>query len=580
MAKISDVKCKKLSIEYSKFGLPKKLLLTGLSIGEADAICQGASMSRDRRIRYPLEEMYARRLVRCVPDLIVSPEVFRWLDECVENFKKQASLLAREDIDVDYENSSLLFPFQRVDVEFHLNAKRYINGNKMGTGKTIESIALMNAIEAQKVLILVTKTKMKDWKDEILKWSSLYKEDDIMILSGTPKQKQALLQQDSKVIITTHATMRNCVNKVRDRSVIDYGIYTDLFMTYYDAVFVDEAHKFRNFKTKQSLGLSKIKSKYMSLITGSIITSSPKNLWSLLHILYPERFTSYWQFINWFCNIEVTPYGDKPSGIKNEKVLQYILAPFTTRRLKEEVMSYLPNKIYKKRLIPMEAGQRKMYESMEKDMVVDLDDGEEFCASSILSRDLRLRQLALCPKLIDPSADYGPKTEAVLDIIEECTDEEDRSILKDKIVIFSYFSTYLDILGTLLDELGLKYAKITGSVDESGREKAKDAFHNDPTCGIMLCTMGAGGEGTNLQNASVLIFTDYDWSPDIMEQCEDRLHRYGQVKNPLIISLIAENSIDEHLVEVVQNKAEVIDRALAIRYFVEKVLMIKYKTKL
>lgn len=552
---------KKLYFEYNKFGTVKKLCLEGITPTEASAICNGASPSKDKTvIRFPLEELYARRLIRLIDGLKVHPSVTRWLEECVQTAKARTLLTQKEDVILSFPTANKLYPFQRVDVAFMKEAGNVLNANQMGTGKTVECAGLIEEIQAKKVLCLVSKSKLDDWKEELEKWTGC---SDIVVVKGSPKQKEALLKKPARIYIMTHASIRG--KKSKGSGPIDYGIYTNIFLTRFDLIIVDEAHKFKNSKAQQSIGARKLLFDRMVLLTGTPMLNSPKDLWALLNLLYPDRFTSYWQFVERFCEMEENPFGKKPMGIKNEEALQYTLLPFTLRRLKKDVMPWLPDKIYKTIKIDLDGEQQRMYKQMEKEMVVDFTDGEEVCAPSTLSQMLRLRQLALCPRLLGGETE-GAKTEALLEILEECIESG------EKVVVFSYFKEYLKHIARLLNNRGIKYGMIHGETRDADRERAKKMFNTEKDCFIFLCSIGAGGEGLNLQVASTLIFTDKDWVPGIIEQCEDRIHRDGQLKNPLIISLVARNSIDEDIEEVLADKTVITTKGLAIRKIAEKLM--------
>lgn len=293
--------------------------------------------------------------------------------------------------------------------------------------------------------------------------------------------------------------------------------------------------------------------------------NSPKDLWALLNLLYPDRFTSYWQFVERFCEIEENPFSSTPKvqGIKNAEALHYTLIPFTLRRLKKDIMSYLPDKTYKTIKLDMEGEQLRMYRQMKKEMVIDFEDGSEICAPSTLAQMLRLRQIAVSPRLLGGS-DEGVKTEALMEIIEECIESG------EKVVVFSYFKEYIKHIARLLNGRNILYGMLHGETRDADRERAKRTFLTNPECFVFLCTITAGGEGLNLQAASVMVFTDKDYVPGIMEQCEDRIHRDGQKKSPLIISLVCKKSIDELIEEILANKTEVTTKGLAIKSLIEK----------
>ena len=387
------------------------------------------------------------------------------------------------------------------------------------------------------------------WADELCEW---YNQVDkvkplITIADGSKKERKAKLAQNNKFTIINYAMLRDS----------DYG---KLFNKKWDLVVADEAHKLKNRKTQQTQGFQKLTSKRMALLTGSPLLNSPEEIWSLLNILFPSRFGSYWQFVEDFCQTEYNPFAQTPKiiGVKNKRELHFLVNPLMINRKKEDVLADLPDKRYQTIKLKMDDKQEKIYRDLEENMFADL--GEDLLLTSTgLEQLLRLKQIALSPQLLDADQ-VGVKIKTIKELLND-TDK--------KVVIFSRFASFIELLA---EKLNHKFVKITGEVDAQDRRRYEKQFQDDPQIKVFLGTIGSAGEGLNLQSASIMIFADKAWSPKVNEQCEDRVHRPGQTDSPLIISLICKNTVDEDLELTLKNKNKVINETLALNGVKEKIL--------
>lgn len=545
---------KKMYFKYTKFGKIQRLVVEGFLMHEAVKVT-GAVQSRDKKVfTYAPDEITARQLKKMFPTMQVDKSINMWLDESAARVKHLTAFKQLESCELTVENSDKLYPFQTVDIKFMQQSPRCINANQMGTGKTIESLMLADEIGAEKVLVVCSQSKMDDWIEEIEKWNIL--DSSLTKVAGSPLKKQKALYETTRFKVITHGLLR------------DTDRYGSVFIELWDLVLIDEGHRLKNIKSAQANGASRLKSKNFVIITGTPMLNRPSELYALLHILFPERFGSYWDFVERFCTTEEGFNGSrKITGVKNTDVLQYILAPIMIRRLKKDVMAYLPEKIYKTVHVELTGDAKKAYKQMEKESMIDLDNGDAIMASNRLTQMVRLRQLALDPGLLGEGPDLrGPKTAAIMDILEEAIENG------EKVVVFSVSRRYIERLSLMLTAAKINHATMHGKLNETEKSAAKRKFQQDPNCCVFVCTLGTGGEGLNLQNASIEILADKSWVPGDMEQAEDRLHRDGQTKNPLIISIVCKDTIDEDIEEVLQDKTNTITEVMAMDNIVKKIL--------
>ena len=217
------------------------------------------------------------------------------------------------------------------------------------------------------------------------------------------------------------------------------------------------------------------------------------------------------------------------------------------RRKKEDVLD-LPPKLYKTEYVELSKPQIKDYKDAENGILIKLD--EILDTSNPLTHLLRLRQVT--SGYFEDDIKTNVKLKRVIEILEE-------SILPagEKALIFSQYegvaSKYKDALSAY------NPAYIVGAVDPEERQKEVDRFQNDPDCKIAIGTIGAMGTGLTMTAASYVFFIDKDWAQTNNEQAEDRAHRIGTESTVTIISMIAKGTVDEHIEDVLQKKANLFE---------------------
>lgn len=358
----------------------------------------------------------------------------------------------------------------------------------------------------------------------------------------------------------------------------------------FDLVIMDEAHKIRNPRTKQTRGLlefceSHPKARFL-LLTGSPIVNNPVDLHTLLCIVDPDNFAqkTRWEFLTRYCYYTRNRWGGvNVYAVKDMDNLRKRTRDYTVRRTKKEVLPFLPEKYYRRVLLEMEEDQRGVYEQMRNELVImiqeEIDGGNPFPlkAMSVLSQLLRLRQLNLEPRIVGSPCD-GVKSKFIEDLVENMvngdpltTEGGDPSGRSDKIVIFTCFEKYVEYLDkvVLSDH---KRVLLTGHISVEQRAKNVAQFQNDPDTHLCIGTVQTMGEGITLTAASNVVFADRWWNPSVLKQAEDRLYRIGQKNAVQVIIPVCEDSIDSKLDRILKTKEKLSDAYLGEEHLAQELL--------
>jgi SNF2 family DNA or RNA helicase len=324
----------------------------------------------------------------------------------------------------------------------------------------------------------------------------------------------------------------------------------------WSVVIIDEAQAFKNRRARRTKAVFALRRKipHVWLITATPIMNRPEELWSLLHIIKPKQYSSYWRFINEHCNtIQNLWGGTEVIGIRDPAGLEQELAPLILRRNKK--LLNLPPLTQETIYLEMSGEQKRIYKQLERDFIVRLDDeGEKFLsAPDILAQLIRLRQIACNPALVG-GPDSSIKDAALLNLLDNLAGDY-------KVLVFTTFAGYVKHLWPKLQ----RYfpASIYGDMNIEDRWRNAATFQTDPACRVLLGTIGAMSKGLNLQAADVVILLDQDWVPASMEiQAIGRAHRRGQEKPVHAINLVCQGTVDEYIHQTILPKKREVIRAI------------------
>lgn len=462
---------------------------------------------------------------------------------------KESELLKNQKVDPDTiplktELAKRLYPHQKQGVYFMAQGKLVINADDMGLGKTLQAITACEELEAKNILVVCPNNLKLNWQDEFTFW--LNKESTVW----GKKTKEGFAQNGGICIINYEAVW------ARDKAKFP-NMIPQLLKTEWDAIIFDEAHRLKNVKAKHTIICKKLKTEVKFPLTGTPIENKPDELFSILQLLFPKRFTSYWRFVDDWCNVEEfeTKTGQKVKlvkGCKDPQGLHNLLKPHMIRRKKTEVLN-LPGKVYKKIPVELYPADRKIYDDLIEKMIAELPDSGDIVATpSILALNTRLRQVAISHKLLDSDKTKikSAKIDALMELITDNVDYH-------KIVVYSTFRAAIDLIKPLLEAKKIKYVEYTGAVSQEQRQINKNQFQADQETRVFLGTIKAAGTGLTLTASDLLIFLDREYNPALNAQAEDRADRIGQKELVNIWDLTVRDSIEEKIEKILGRKIKI-----------------------
>ena len=433
-----------------------------------------------------------------------------------------------------------LRPYQTDGVKWLQTLYKYSLGgilaDDMGLGKTIETIAFINSIKNNKPILIVSpKSLVFNWVSEFNKFA---KDIPVYPIIGTVEERSKIIKKIKNdkfgVYFISYDSLRN-----EYENLLDFN---------FDLVILDEAQFIKNMHAKKTNAVKQINALHTIALTGTPIENNIYDLWSIFDFLMPHYLLDYEDFKESF-----------ESDEEYYKIVKDKVAPFILRRRKEDVLKDLPEKFEVIMTTEMSPEQRKLYDAFRlkaKEELKSKDGGSH--VMEVLSIITRLRQICVDPStFVENFTGESGKITMLKEIIE--------NKMKDghRFLIFSQFVSALNIVKEEIEKMGIKYFMITGDTSAKDRLQICNDFNNDEDYKIVLISLKAGGTGLNLVGADIVIHLDPWWNYSAQNQASDRAHRIGQTRTVEVIKLIAENSIEERVVSLQEEKKELVDKVIS-----------------
>ena len=349
---------------------------------------------------------------------------------------------------------------------------------------------------------------------------------------------------DADLVITTYPLL------ARDRDILAGHNW--------DLVIVDEAQTLKNPASQMAKALRDIPSTGRLALTGTPLENSLQDLWTLFDWVVPGLLGNRKTFTSVF-RTPIEKRGDREAQAR----LNRRVHPFLLRRTKEEVAADLPPRTEILDPITLSKSQQDLYESVRATMDARVQQavaakGFRGAQITILDALLKLRQVCCDPALV--------KTKAAKSVVESAKRDRLKALLQEllaqgrKVLVFSQFTSMLDLIAADLDDLRIKYTMLTGQTKD--RQSVLERFASDEVS-VFLLSLKAGGVGLTLTQADTVILYDPWWNPAAERQAMDRVHRIGQDKPVFVHRLVVTGTVEEKVLTLQAQKQALADAVLS-----------------
>lgn len=537
--------------------------------------------------------------------------------ELLPNIRKERPKLfeAMREIARNVETGQQEDPWQIHGSAFIAAQKRVLVADQPGLGKTIQTLAAVVELDVRgPILVVAPRSAVRaTWPDEIQKWLTLdgHKDEKVFVVNAEipPPARRARVQHAKDWAelggrawvlcgpnyLRIKAETDEYENYVRDakgRKIVRAvgEAIPEIFGVKWAGVIVDESHQTLAGNTgnkkrwsAQRLGLGALDFREDALrlaISGTPFRGKTENLWGTLHWLYPDKYTSYWNWIKRHYGVKESDsmYG---SGIsKGDRILDEgrffaELKPIMLRRTKAEVAKSLKPKFYGGThfdasddtspiavWLPMSDKQAKQYEEIERSALINIGSPDEITVNGVLAQMTRCKQVAnACLKVTGTKEDGTPivtpifpsnKADWIYDFLQE------RVSAGTKTIVTSQFKGFLNVLSAELEAKKIAHYLFTGDTPDPERDRIKAEFQSETGEMVVLLSMKAGGVSLTLDLADDVVVVDQTWIPDDQEQVEDRAHRVSRNHQVTIWNLASLSTIDVDIAELNNERGEAI----------------------
>jgi superfamily II DNA or RNA helicase len=406
-----------------------------------------------------------------------------------------------------------------------------ILADDMGLGKTVQAIALMLHRSDAPTLVVAPTSVGFNWEQELARFAPSLR---IRRYAGGRKDRSVDGLGAGDVVVTSYGVL---VRDVERLSAVPFG-----------TLILDEAQAIKNASSQRAKAAFALDAAFRVALSGTPVENRSEELWSLTAATVPGLLGGQTAFREkWAAAVDS---GDTA----RRAALSRLIRPFMLRRTKREVAPELPPRTEIAVRVAMEPRQRALYERARREAVARLESSDPRKARfQVLAELTKLRQLAADPRLVDPGC--GVEGAKVHQLARQLADVRDAG---GRALVFSLFVSLLELVRPVLEAAGLRVAWLTGSTPADQRAAEVRRFQKGDA-DVFLISLKAGGTGLNLTAASYVFHLDPWWNPAAEDQATDRAHRIGQDLPVTVYRLIAQDTVEERILEMHRHKRELVD---------------------
>ncbi|MCW2236416.1 DEAD/DEAH box helicase [Azospirillum canadense] len=420
-----------------------------------------------------------------------------------------------------------------------------ILADDMGLGKTAQTLAHIATEHAEgrltePCLVVVPTSLVPNWVAEAGRFTPHLR---VVVLHGLDRHEKLGDLDRAQIVVTTYGVVGRDVDVLKRQT--------------WHMLILDEAQAIKNPDSKATRAVCALNARNRLCLSGTPVENNLGELWSQFAFLMPGLLGDRKEFGKRYR----TPIEKRGDGTR-AKALMRRIRPFLLRRTKEAVAKELPPKTEVVVRIDLEPAQRDLYETIRLSVNETVRaalavSGVSRNAITIIDALLKLRQVCCDPRLVKIPAAGRVKESAKLDALTDMVLEmvpEGRRIL-----IFSQFTSMLDLIKGKLEDAKIPYVELTGRTLD--RAEPVNRFQNREVP-VFLISLKAGGRGLNLTAADTVIHYDPWWNPAAEDQATDRAYRIGQDKPVFVYKLIAANTVEERILDLQRRKGNLSDATI------------------
>jgi len=487
-----------------------------------------------------------QKLNRLGHEVTVYPDAEEYIDQRLraERVQKTVAEIRKDPANHPLRKTLLnaeLLPYQLDGIAFAVGAGRAVLADDMGLGKTIQAIGAAELLAREagisRVLVICPASLKSQWRSEIHRFCGR----DCQLVLGRADERAR--QYDNPCFFT----ICNYEQVLRDIVSIEPAKW--------DLIILDEGQRIKNWEAKTTRTVKALKSPYALVLSGTPLENRLDDIFSVVEFIDERRLGPAFRFYNIH---RVVDERGKVLGYKNLDVLRRRLAPMLLRRTRAAVMAELPPRT------------TEIVRITPTDEQIAIHNSHRRIVSSIVRKQyitemdlLRLQKALLMCRMAANSTflvnkeppGYSSKLDELEQLLERLAQEHDR-----KVLLFSEWTTMLNLIEPFLEQRDLTYVRLDGSVPQKNRAALVHRFRKDPQCPFFITT-NAGATGLNLQAANTVVNVDLPWNPAILEQRISRAHRMGQKRPLQVFLLVSEGTLEESLLGTLSAKHQL---ALAV----------------
>lgn len=443
-----------------------------------------------------------------------------------------------------------LYPYQIEGMVFLAANGRALLADDMGLGKTLQAIAaaswLINHAGVKRILIVCPASLKQQWAREIEKFTDFSSQ----IINGNAEKRLPQYHYGQQNKATFYIV--NYELLLRDLTIINEVLKPEL-------IILDEAQRIKNWRTKVASATKLISSPYAFVLTGTPLENKLEELYSLIQVINPAVLGPLWRYMG---DYHVLDERGKVIGYRNLTELRKKISSVMLRRDRIIVSDQLPSRITTQIDVSMTNKQKELHDNglSAASRLANIAKKRPLTPSEqnrMMAALQQARMACNAAGLVDKKTIGSPKLNELKNLIEElCLGEG------QKMVVFSQWKGMTTMIESMLREMNIGFVHLHGGVPTHKRGDLIDKFNQDQTIKIFIST-DAGGSGLNLQTASVLINMDLPWNPAVLEQRNARIHRLGQKNKVQIILMIATDSYEQRILQLITSKQDLFDNVIS-----------------